>query len=139
MKSRNVQPKVNSIYCDECKYEFSLSAVDIKEATINLYGQDLTLVYFACPNCEKIYRIMLKDERYDELKEEYLTGLDIKRIQKNYGSKNTEFASTLNSMVIKKQERLENHLSNLLKKYPGTFTFVTSENNHEEKIIKYLP
>lgn len=126
-----------TIHCDDCKHEFSMNTVTIEETTINLSGQALILVYFTCPKCNKIYRIMLKDERYEELKADLeKTKL---RIRKNYGSGNEEFARMLNSMVIKKQERLGNHVTNLEKKFPGTFTFVVSENNQEEKIIKYLP
>lgn len=125
------------VYCDECKHEFSMDSVNIQETTMNLGGQALTLVYFTCPKCNKIYRITLKDERYEELK------ADLERtkmrIRKNRGSRNDEFARTLNSMVIKKHERMRNHLARLNDKFPGTFTFVASENNHEDKIITYLP
>lgn len=125
------------IICEDCKQEFSLDSVKIDEATINLSKQAITLVYFTCPKCNKIYRIMLKDERYEALKEDLeKTKL---RIRKNNGSGNEEFARMLNSMVIKKHNRLRNHIENLNKKFPGTFTFVASENNHEDKIIKYLP
>ena len=125
------------VYCDECKHEFSMKSVNIKETAVDLGRQALTLVYFTCPKCNKIYRITLKDNIYNELK------FDIEktksRIRKIYGSGNEEFASTLNVMVMKKLKRLNNHVDNLNKKYPGTFTFVASENNHEDKIIKYLP
>ena len=139
MKARriNIPAKVNVIYCDDCKHEFSLNAVDIKEAIINVKGQELFLVYFACPECNRIYKITLKDAKTKELEEDLENTK--KRIQKNNGSGKIEFAKTLNSMVIKKHERLKNHLTQLEKKFPGTFTFVTSENNNEEKIIKYLP
>lgn len=128
---------VFKIRCDDCEHEFSVNTVNIKEAIINLDGQVLKLVYFACPKCNKIYRVALKDKRYEELIEDLEKTKN--RIRKNYGSGNDEFASLLNSMVNKKHKRLKNHTDNLNKKYPGTFTFVASENNHEEKIIKYLP
>ena len=125
------------VYCVECKHEFSMNSVEIKEATVNLDGQDFTLVYFACSKCDKIYRVMIKDKRYDELVED-LESTKL-RIQKNHGSGREEFASMLHSMVNKKHQRLKNHIVNLNGKFPGTFTFVASENNHEDKIIKYLP
>ena len=58
------------VSCDECKHEFLLSSVNIHEATMELGGQALKLVYFACPKCNKIYRVTLKDARYEELKED---------------------------------------------------------------------
>lgn len=125
------------IACDECKYEFSMKSVNIENAIINLDGQDLTLVYFTCPKCNKIYRISLEDERCKELKEDLERIKN--RIRKNYGSRNDELARTLNSMVTKKHDRLKNHLTNLNNKFSGTFTFVVSENNHKDKIITYLP
>ena len=134
---KNKKAKSVKICCDNCKHEFFMNSVNIEEATVNVSRQVLKLVYFACPKCNKIYRIMLKDEQYEKLKED----LDKtkKRVLKNYGSKDEESARVLNEMVNKKHERLKNHLENLNNKFPGTFTFVTSENNNEEKIIEYLP
>ena len=129
--------KFATVYCDGCKHEFSMDSVDIQVAAMNLSGQVLTLVYFTCPKCNKIYRITLKDERYEELKED-LERTKM-RIRKNHGSRNDEMARMLNSMVMKKHERMRNHLTRLNDKFPGTFTFVVSENNHEDKIITYLP
>ena len=123
--------------CDECSYEIELNSANIHEATINVRGQDLVLVYFACPKCNKIYRITLKDKRYEELREDLERTK--KRIRKNFGSKNDEMHKNLNVMVNRKLERLRNHTNRLNEKFPGTFTFVVSENNHEDKIIKYLP
>jgi len=131
IKNKIKKAKSVKICCNECKHEFSISAVNIEKATINLKGQVLKLVYFTCPKCNKIYRISLEDERYEELKDDLEKTKA--RIRKKYGSGNEEFVRTLNDMVIKKHQRLKNHLENLNNKFPGTFTFVTSENNNEEK------
>ncbi len=136
-RPKKVNEKYKVVRCDDCKHEFFVNAVNIEEATVKVSRQEFILVYFTCPKCNKIYRITLKDKRYEELKEDIEKTKN--RIRKNYGSGNEEFASTLNSMVTKKHERLNNHVDNLNKKFPGTFTFVTSENNNEDKIIKYLP
>ena len=87
--------KLPTVICDECEHEFSMNSVNIQEVTMNLGGQALTLVYFTCPKCNKIYRITLKDERYEELKED-LERTKI-RIRKNRGSRNDEMARMLNS------------------------------------------
>lgn len=126
-----------TVLCDECKHEFSMNSVNIQEANMRLGGQDLVLVYFTCPKCNKIYRIALKDERYEDLKEDLERTK--KRIRRNYGSRNDELARTLDSMVRAKLVRLRNHVEKLNSTYPGTFTFVASENNHEDNIITYLP
>ena len=125
------------VFCDECKVEFSLNTVNIQSATIDIGGQNLTLAYFTCPKCNKIYRVSIMDARYFELREDLEKTK--KRIRRNHGSNNDELARVLNQMVNRKLERLRNHTDKLNKMFPGTFTFVASENNHEEKSIKYLP
>lgn len=77
------------------------------------------------------------DEKYEELREDLEKTK--KRIQRNHGSNNIEFARTLNAMIAKKADRLRNHCVKLMNKYNGTFTFVASENNPKEQTIKYLP
>lgn len=136
-KRKEEKIKKTCIVCDECKYEFLLKAVNIKDAVVKINDQQLTLIYFTCPKCNKIYRVSLADARYFELKEDLENTK--KRIRRNHGSNNDEVASMLNQMVNKKLERIRNHTDKLNKKYSGTFTFVVSENNHEEKFIKYLP
>ena len=123
--------------CDECKHSFLLNADYIKETKVVTDGQQFTLIYYTCPKCNKIYRITLKDKRYEELAEDLERMKN--RIRKNHGSNNFEFARVLDAMARKKHERLKNHLSRLNKQFPGTFTFVVSENNQEDKFIKYLP
>ena len=125
------------IVCDECKHEFYLDAVGIHEAIVELNGVPVTLVYFACPKCNKIYRISIQDRRYYELVEDLEKTK--KRIRRNHGRNNQEMARMLNSMVFKKKQRLKEYIDRVNKMFQGTFTFVASENNHKEQTIKYLP
>lgn len=127
------------IVCDECKHEFYLDAVGMHEAIVELNGVPVTLVYFVCPKCNKVYRISIQDRRYYELVEDLEKTK--KRIRRNHGSNNQEMARArmLNSMVFKKKQRLEEYVDKVNKMFPGTFTFVASENNHKEQTIKYLP
>lgn len=125
------------IQCDKCEYEFPLNAVKIYEANVDVDGRQMLLVYFACPKCNQIYRIALKDSRYIELQQDLEKTK--KRIRKNHGSQNVEFARTLDGMVRMKVQRLRNYAKQLNGKFPGTFAFVVSENNHEEQTIQYLP
>lgn len=123
--------------CDECDHTFLLNAAYINEVKVEVNDQDLTLVYYTCPKCNKIYRITLKDKRYEELAEDLERTKN--RIRKNHGSNNFEFARMLDGMVRKKHERLRNYVDRLNKQFPGTFTFMVSENNQKDKFIKYLP
>lgn len=123
--------------CDECKGEFLMNEIGLSEAQVMLNGTPVILVYFACPKCEKIYRVSIQDARYYDLKEDLEKTKN--RIRKNQGSRNIELAQTLHNMVVKKHERLKAHVDKVNKMFPGTFTFEVSENNPKEKIIKYLP
>lgn len=134
---RNTAIKETVIECDECKHEFFLNAVKIENAEVKVNDQQLTLIYFTCPKCNKLYRVSLADARYFELKEDLEKTKA--RIRRNHGSNNDEMARMLNQMVNKKLERLRIHTDKLNKKFAGTFTIVVSENNHQEKSIKYLP
>lgn len=125
------------VVCDECKHEFFLESVNIENAEVKINNQQLTLIYFTCPKCNKLYRVSLTDARYFELREDLEKTK--KRIRRNHGSNNEEMHRMLNQMVSRKLERLRSHTDKLNKKFPGTFTLVVSENNHQEKSIKYLP
>lgn len=135
--NQEIKVKMEAVKCDGCSYVFSLKAVKIKEAKVVLNNTTVILVYFTCPKCDKIHRISIQDARYYDLKKDLERTK--KRIRKNRGSNNDELARILNDMVNKKLERLRNHVDIVNKMFPGTFTFVTSENNPKEKIIKYLP
>lgn len=134
---RNTAIEKATVECDKCKYEFFLNTVKIESAEVEIKNQQLTLIYFTCPKCNKLYRVSIADARYFELKEDLEKTKQ--RIRRNHGSNNEEMASMLNQMVNKKLERLRVHTDKLNKKFSGTFTIVVSENNHEEKSIKYLP
>lgn len=136
MDVKNLSAKTR-MFCDECKHEFFLETVNIENAEVEINNQQLTLIYFTCPKCNKLYRVSLADARYFELREDLEKTK--KRIRRNHGSNNEGMASMLNQMVYKKLERLRHHTDKLNKMFPGTFTLVVSENNHEEKFIQYLP
>ena len=125
------------VKCDECGHEFLLDAVGIHEAKVELNNTPVVLVYFACPKCEKIHRVSIQDARYYDLKDD-LEKTKM-RMRKNQRKNNEETARVLYNMVVKKHERLKAYVEKVNKTFTGTFTFEVSENNPEEKIIKYLP
>lgn len=122
------------IVCDECKNEFFLKSVEIKESAIEISGQELLVTYFKCPHCGKLYRITVKDDTYFAFVEDLENTK--KRIRRAKGKGNLYLQNQLVSMVYRKQERLQNHVARLNAKYSGTFTEV-SENG--ATTIKYLP
>lgn len=123
------------VVCDECKNEFYLNPVSIQERKVN--NQNLSLIFFTCPECNKIYCVFLKDERYEELREDLEKAKA--RLRRNNGRNDVEFQRTLQSIVLRKAERLSNYTRQLNDKFKGTFTFDASGNNVEEQNIIYLP
>lgn len=124
-----------TITCNECGFEWPLNAVQIQEERIEIENEKLRLSFFTCPKCNKIYRVALMDARYDELVEDFEKAK--KRIRRNNGSNNEELARVLTNAANKKLERLRNHVDKSAAKYPGTFTYVVSENKRKELV--YLP
>lgn len=132
----NTDGHVYDVVCDECQNEFALNADIIQEATVELDGQFYTLVYFACPECNKIYRITLKDDRYEALRS------DVEKvkngIRKIHGSNNFEMARRLNKLVYNRLDRLRQYIKSLNGKFPGTFVFAVPEDGNDKTIV-YLP
>jgi len=133
--------KMTKVKCSECKYEFILKVVGIHEVIVRLNGVPATLVYFACPKCNKIYYISIQDnyisiqdKRYYKLLKDFEKSK--KRIRRNHGSNNNKIARMLNSIFTRKHKHLKVYVDEVNKMFPETFTFVTSKNNHKEQIIK---
>mgnify|MGYP006389385375 CR=1 FL=1 len=122
--------KKHKIICDECKKEFFLKSVKIKESIVKVNNVPINLVYFMCPKCKKIYLISIQDKRYFELLDD-LENTKRKK-KKNNGTGDLQKAEILNEMVFRKLNRLKSHEEKLKKKVDGTFIC-------EEGIIKYLP
>lgn len=122
--------KKHKIICDECKKEFFLKSVKIKESIVKVNNVPINLVYFMCPKCKKIYLISIQDKRYFELLDDLENTK--RKIKKNNGTGDLQKAEILNEMVFRKLNRLKSHEEKLKKKVDGTFIC-------EEGIIKYLP
>lgn len=121
-----------TIVCDQCKYEFPLQSVNIKESDVVIGPGTFQLTYFCCPACQKVYKVLLKDSTYYDLEKDLNTAK--KRLNKSIRQRNRELARMLGGMVEIKSKRLQDHTLGMLRKFPGTFTLVTSENNTEEII-----
>ena len=123
------------IECDACSYEFPFLSVKIKEATVQGVS-DMTIRYFTCPKCGKLYPILLMDQKYRELLNDFVQAkLRYTKALRKPG--NVGVASMLGESMMRKKQRLSAHHENIRRKYPGTFTIVSSEGN--EDIINYLP
>ena len=121
------------VKCDKCEHEFLLNAVGINDTNVIIDGQEYELQYFVCPECDKIYRILIKDSKYYKLVEELESAK--KRIRRNWGKMGQQMQQTLNDVAMKKQERLKAYSVKLNQKFPGVFEFTTPENG--ERYIIY--
>lgn len=122
-----------NVICDDCGQHFVITAV--KDIELNVKDEQIILTYFMCPTCEKIYCVCIKNEEIKELE------IDLdkanKRYKRNMRCRNLETIQVLLNSFIRKKERIKAKTEKLMDKYPGTFTFVRSENDNEEIIINY--
>ena len=122
------------VKCDKCEHEFFLDAVGINDTNVIIDGQEYELQYFVCPECDKVYRILIKDSKYYKLVEE-LESVK-KRIRRNWGKMGQRLQQTLNEVAMKKQERLKAYSVKLNQKFPGVFEFTTPENGEQHIIYR---
>lgn len=124
------------IVCDKCSAEFLMKSVQIQECSVKISGEKLLLDYFTCPECNKIYKVILVEEqKYRELVDDLLS--TEKRIRKWKGKGNVQMLEQLQKMTLRKKNRVQSYVKAINTKYSGTFTFKASENNQKE--IVYLP
>lgn len=128
---------IKKVICDGCKSEFDVDAVEIYELPMVLKCKEVTLLFFVCPSCYKLYRVGLQDAKFRELRD------DLEKMKKRinkFRSKKTcdiAMAEKFDSMVRIKQARLKSYSDKLNKMYPGTFTFAASENNSNGVQVVY--
>lgn len=120
------------IECDECKETFELDS--IKESEVLLNGVKVILVYFTCPKCNRIYKISVQDKKYYDIQKE-LDAIN-HRIEVQKKKKNSSVLGHLISLAKNKKKRLASHILKVNKKFSGTFTFKSSENNQKEIIYR---
>ena len=125
------------VTCDKCNFRFVLTAVDIKESVVTIDGCNIRLVYLVCPKCTNIYRVSLKDNRYDRL----CRDLDIANLKLHRAKEGRCSRSVLSRRykdISRKAERLKSYTRELNERFSGTFTFLASGNKQEDDIL-YLP
>lgn len=122
------------IKCDNCEYKFFLDAAGINDEDIIIDGQEYELQYFACPKCDKLYRVLLKDSKYYDLVEELADAKT--RIRRSWGKLGQQMQQVLNEVAKKKQERLKAYSIKLNQKFSGVFEFTTPENGERHIIYR---
>lgn len=122
------------VKCDKCEHEFLLNAVGINDTNVIIDGQEYELQYFVCPECDKVYRILIKDSKYYKLVEELESAK--KRIRRNWGKMGQQMQQTLNDVAMKKQERLKAYSVKLNQKFAGVFEFTVPESGEQHIIYR---
>lgn len=120
------------VKCDKCEHEFLLNAVGINDINVIIDGQEYELQYFVCPECDKVYRILVKDSKYYKLVEELESAKE--RIRRNWGKVGQRMQQILNDVAMKKQEHLKAYSAKLNQKFTGVFEFTIPESG-ERHII----
>ncbi|MBO7289562.1 MAG: hypothetical protein J6V03_06170 [Clostridia bacterium] len=114
-----------TIICDFCKKEFSLQSVDdINFFTFPWKGKEITLHYFLCPKCNKIYKAGFSDEHSRMLASD-LKVAEIryaKAVKRNATEKQL---SSLFNLVKVKRKKLAAYKQKLGNMFPGEFVFST--------------
>ena len=95
------------IICDLCANEFSIEAVNIKEEDIIIKEKQLSVLYFCCPYCKRVYIIQVVDEKAKALQKRY----------KNAVKKNPPFGTIMYANMLAKKRHLEEVLDDLKETY----------------------
>lgn len=122
------------VKCDKCEHEFLLNAVGINDANVTINEQEYELQYFACPECDKVYRILLKDPKYYKLVKELESAKE--RIIYNRGKVGQRMQEMLNEVAMKKQQRLKAYSIKLNQKFTGVFEFTIPESGERHIIYR---
>lgn len=63
---------ITRVECDVCKYNFVLKTdAPITEQAVYIDDKRITVQYFVCPRCRKVYAVAIYDEKCLQLLEKY--------------------------------------------------------------------
>ena len=122
------------VKCDKCGHEFFLDAVGINDTKVTIDEQEYELQCFACPKCDKVYRILLKDPKYYKLVKELESAKE--RIIYNRGKVGQRMQEMLNEVAMKKQQRLKAYSIKLNQKFTGVFEFTIPKSGEQHIIYR---
>ena len=111
-----------TIKCDECGHEFPLKSAGIQETRVEGVQEALTLVYFTCASCGKVYACSLRDDRWHELRQDLDEAK--RRVKRNWTRVSEDQLVNLQKIANKKLQKIKAHEDAMQRKYPGGFTVV---------------
>ena len=126
------------IKCDECNKTFEESTIHIYEQDVNIENRILSLTYFCCPRCGKIFPCALISDDMKEIQKDMqeqrakLSRMIKKQESFGKGIYNPSIVFQIKS-VQKKLDRLKIKSDKLMQRFNGQFAF------NEDGEIVYLP
>lgn len=105
------------IVCDSCGKTFCLSSDKIYEGVVE--NTKISVSYFVCPKCKKVYSILIRDEKFNALQNDYIkTKERYEKLYKKYFGKNEgeELLSQVFSSMLSKHQRLRQYEESLTAK-----------------------
>lgn len=121
------------VVCDRCSAEFFVKSVKIDKCSVEVEGKQLMFTYFQCPECKKVYRILLVDEqKYCELVDD-LSSLE-RRMRKCKGNHNPYAFERLQNMAAIKKSKIQEYVNAMHNKYPYQFVAIQDGQSGERMI-----
>lgn len=113
----NLKTSNKILFCDNCGDEWELKTTDIKQTKIVPKDEVITLTYFTCPKCGKLYVVNIDNDYTLQLRNKLL--LEIKRIKSEdkKGKDTSKRRKKVSSLYIK-LKKLGDELKVI---YNGTF------------------
>lgn len=113
---KNKLSMLTPITCDSCGKTFRLSSDKIQEGVVENITK-VSVSYFVCPKCKKVYTILIRDEKFGVLQDDYIkTKERYEKLYKKYFGKNEgeELLSQVFSSMLAKQQRLRQYEESLM-------------------------
>lgn len=122
MESISSEAKGIHVSCDECGQEWFLKPVAIVEAKVQNADQEdeLTVRYFSCPRCEKVFVINLFDKQARELQKKSFKVRD--KLMKAISSGDVNKVVKADKRFQKVSKKFNRSIVEVSRKYRGSFT-----------------
>lgn len=123
------------VTCTKCQGTFGLSSVDVVEEEVQLCDEPkkLILTFYTCPECGKVYTVLVDDEKTLKLKAEYIQSIQSINYLKRVGKK---VSKNMIDRMYQLQGRLKAARDDLNSHYNGSFYQLK---DHKEQLDINVP
>lgn len=139
-KSKSILAK-----CDSCCHEFKLNSDSFIESEMIAKNEPIIFFGFACPNCNKLYRIAVRSLKSSQLSAEIARLRQMLQVELNLRkaqsySINYQRDARISALRVKIKNnvsKLRIELNRLKDKFPGDFTMVSPKEKDLDFDIDY--